>query len=165
MVSMVPVSLVNNLLKFSLSELTRCFRRRLSTHLFSLYLKGFTSYQINNLDNRFHGFRFTFLFFLEDVSSQFLIFFFFNRISDPDQILTQDVEKLCQSITELYSNISKPLVDVVVYSYKLTHMIGAQGFDFLLFQIHPSLLILFLFSRTNIDAVIFGTFLLSVNDA
>lgn len=30
-----------------------------------------------------------------------------NRISNPDQLLTQDVDKFCNSVTDLYSNISK----------------------------------------------------------
>jgi ATP-binding cassette subfamily D (ALD) protein 3 len=30
-----------------------------------------------------------------------------TRITNADQLLTQDVEKFCNSLTELYSNISK----------------------------------------------------------
>lgn len=30
-----------------------------------------------------------------------------NRITNVDQLLTQDIEKFCNSLTELYSNISK----------------------------------------------------------
>ena len=30
-----------------------------------------------------------------------------NRIANADQLLTQDVDKLCSSVGELYSNLSK----------------------------------------------------------
>jgi len=33
-----------------------------------------------------------------------------NRIQNPDQVLTQDVDKLCDSLVELYSNLSKVLM-------------------------------------------------------
>lgn len=44
------------------------------------YNRGFTYYQIGNLD---------------------------NRIANPDQLITQDVEKFCNSVVDLYSNVSK----------------------------------------------------------
>ena len=42
--------------------------------------RGFTYYKMGNLD---------------------------NRIANADQLLTQDVEKFCNSMVELYSNLSK----------------------------------------------------------
>ena len=30
-----------------------------------------------------------------------------NRIQNPDQVLTQDIDKLCESLVDLYSNLSK----------------------------------------------------------
>lgn len=58
-----------------------------------------------------------------------------NRISNADQLLTQDVEKFCDSVVELYSNISKPILDILIYVQKLTQAIGGQvgvSFPFLL---------------------------------
>ncbi len=49
-----------------------------------------------------------------------------NRISNPDQLLTTDVERFCSSITELYSNISKPILDIVIYVQRLAVTIGGQ---------------------------------------
>eukprot|EP01137_Pigoraptor_chileana_P007976 Opistho-2@54249 len=98
--SMVPIAVITNLLKYGLNELGLRFRTRLTRHLYEQYLKGFTYYKINNLD---------------------------NRISNPDQLLTQDVEKFCNSIAELFSNISKPILDIVIYARKLTGAIGGQG--------------------------------------
>jgi ATP-binding cassette subfamily D (ALD) protein 3 len=94
------MALVNSLLKYGLEELKLRFRSRLSRHFYSRYMRGFTFYKMANLD---------------------------NRISNADQLLTQDVEKFCDTLAELYSNISKPILDIVLYVYRLTGSIGAQG--------------------------------------
>ncbi|KAK7022846.1 ATP-binding cassette sub- D member 3 [Halocaridina rubra] len=100
MLAMPAISLVNNVLKFGLNELKLRFRTRLSNHLYDNYLRGFTYYKMSNLD---------------------------NRISNADQLLTQDVEKFCDSVVELYSNISKPILDILIYVQKLTQAIGGQA--------------------------------------
>ncbi|XP_076850754.1 ATP-binding cassette sub-family D member 3a isoform X3 [Brachyhypopomus gauderio] len=97
---MPVIALVNNLLKLGLYELKLCFRERLTKHLYDEYLKGYTYYKMGNLD---------------------------NRIANADQLLTQDVEKFCNSVVDLYSNLSKPLLDIGLYIFKLTTAIGAQG--------------------------------------
>ncbi|XP_010793923.1 ATP-binding cassette sub-family D member 3 [Notothenia coriiceps] len=97
---MPAIALVNNFLKLGLFELKLRFRERLTKNLYDQYLQGFTYYKMGNLD---------------------------NRIANPDQLLTQDVEKFCNSVVDLYSNLSKPLLDICLYIYKLTTAIGAQG--------------------------------------
>ncbi|KAJ8397566.1 hypothetical protein AAFF_G00438420 [Aldrovandia affinis] len=94
------IALVNNFLKLGLNELKLRFRVRLTKHLYDEYLKGYTFYKMGNLD---------------------------NRIANADQLLTQDVEKFCNSVVDLYSNLSKPLLDIGLYIFKLTTAIGAQG--------------------------------------
>ncbi|XP_052776507.1 ATP-binding cassette sub-family D member 3-like isoform X1 [Mya arenaria] len=106
--AMPVISVVNNLLKYGLNELKLRFRTRLSRHLYDKYLQGFTYYKMSNLD---------------------------NRISNADQLLTVDVDRFCESVAELYSNLSKPILDVVIYTVKLTEGIGAQG---------PSVMLLYL---------------------
>uniref|UniRef100_A0A8C4HMT3 ATP-binding cassette, sub-family D (ALD), member 3a n=1 Tax=Dicentrarchus labrax TaxID=13489 RepID=A0A8C4HMT3_DICLA len=97
---MPVIALVNNFLKLGLNELKLRFRERLTKNLYDQYLQGFTYYKMGNLD---------------------------NRIANPDQLLTQDVEKFCNSVVDLYSNLSKPLLDIGLYIFKLTSAIGAQG--------------------------------------
>lgn len=109
MAAMPLISMVNNVLKLGLDELKLRFRTRLTRHLYDEYLKDFTYYKMNNLD---------------------------NRISNPDQLLTTDVERFCTSITELYSNISKPMLDIVIYVQRLAVTIGGQG---------PGIMMLYLF--------------------
>uniref|UniRef100_A0A803TSX8 ATP-binding cassette sub-family D member 3 n=1 Tax=Anolis carolinensis TaxID=28377 RepID=A0A803TSX8_ANOCA len=99
-VSIPLISLVNSFLKYGLNELKLCFRVRLTKYLYEQYLQTFTYYKMGNLD---------------------------NRIGNPDQLLTQDVEKFCNSVVDLYSNLSKPFLDIVLYIFKLTTAIGAQG--------------------------------------
>ena len=49
-----------------------------------------------------------------------------SRIANPDQLLTTDVDKFCESCTDLYSNVAKPLLDIVIYVYRLTTNLGGQ---------------------------------------
>lgn len=69
---------------------------------FSFY-RGFTYYKMSNLD---------------------------NRISNADQLLTNDIDKFCESVTDFYSNASKPVLDIFIYSYRLTANIGGQVSEF-----------------------------------
>jgi len=96
---MLPISIVNSVLKYSLQEVALRCRTRLTNYLYQKYLKGFT-YYISNLD---------------------------NRIANADQLLTQDVERFCQSVSDLYSNVSKPILDIIIYAFKLTGAIGGGG--------------------------------------
>lgn len=49
-----------------------------------------------------------------------------NRIANADQLLTTDVDKFCDMFTDLYSNISKPVLDIFIYVYRLTATLGFQ---------------------------------------
>lgn len=61
--------------------------------------RGFTFYKMSNLD---------------------------NRISNADQLLTNDIDKFCESVTDFYSNASKPMLDIIIYMYKTTTNLGAK---------------------------------------
>uniref|UniRef100_A0A0K8TQR6 Putative peroxisomal long-chain acyl-coa transporter abc superfamily protein n=1 Tax=Tabanus bromius TaxID=304241 RepID=A0A0K8TQR6_TABBR len=102
------ISVVTNILKWSLGELKLRFRTNLTHHLYNQYLKGFTYYKMSNLD---------------------------NRIANADQLLTTDIDKFCESVTDLYSNISKPILDIFIYVYRLTVNLGGKT---------PSILMMYL---------------------
>lgn len=91
-------------LKYGLNEMSLLFRVRLTEHIYKKYMQGITFYRLSNLD---------------------------GRIDNVDQLLTNDVQKFCESVVELYSNLSKPILDVLIYSAKLTssHGAGAPGCD------------------------------------
>ncbi|KAG2760627.1 hypothetical protein JG687_00014919 [Phytophthora cactorum] len=97
---MLPMSCVNSLLKYGHTELSLRFRTRLTRHLYEQYVKGFVYYKVSNLD---------------------------NRISNADQLLTVDVERFSNSVADLYSNMSKPILDIAIYAVKLSSTIGVEG--------------------------------------
>ena len=93
------ISIVNNVLKYGIFEMKLRLRTNITRNLMDQYLKGFTYYKMSNLD---------------------------SRIANPDQLLTTDVDKFCESCTDLYSNVAKPLLDIVIYVYRLTTNLGGQ---------------------------------------
>lgn len=62
-------------------------------------LRGYTFYQMNNLD---------------------------SRIQNADHLLTNDVNQFSQGLVDLYSNLSKPVLDIVLYVQRLTATLGYQ---------------------------------------
>lgn len=50
-----------------------------------------------------------------------------NKITNPDQRITQDVEMWSHQVTRLFSDALAPLLDVFIYSHKMTQLIGAGG--------------------------------------
>ena len=46
---MLPISVINQLLKYSLQEMALRFRVRLSEHLYGKYMQGFTYYRLSTL--------------------------------------------------------------------------------------------------------------------
>lgn len=47
-----------------------------------------------------------------------------SRIANPDQRLTQDAEKWATSLSGLYVNLSKPVLDMFLFSRKLSELVG-----------------------------------------
>nr|XP_031846385.1 ATP-binding cassette sub-family D member 3 [Nomia melanderi] len=93
------VSVVNNVLKYALYEMKLRLRTNITRNLMDQYLKGFTYYKMSNLD---------------------------SRIANPDQLLTTDVDKFCDSCIDLYSNVAKPMLDIFIYVFRLTTNLGGQ---------------------------------------
>lgn len=62
------------------------YRTRLTQHIHDKYLSQLTFYGISALD---------------------------DRIKNPDQLIAVDVAKFSNSLAELYSNLAKPLLDMV----------------------------------------------------
>jgi ATP-binding cassette subfamily D (ALD) protein 3 len=96
----LPASTINSGLDYLIQRLAVQFRVRLCDHLNAQYLKGMSYYQMTNLD---------------------------SRITNPDQRLTQDIERWAKILSTLYSNISKPILDIILFSLKLSELVGWEG--------------------------------------
>lgn len=97
LIAMPCISVVNNVLKYSIGELKIRLRTNMTRRLYDDYLKNYTYYRMSNLD---------------------------NRIVNADQLLTTDVDKFCESVADLYCNLAKPTLDIGIYVYKLTSTLG-----------------------------------------
>lgn len=82
----VPATFTNSMLSWHQAELSLKYRTRLTHHIHDKYLSQLTFYGISALD---------------------------DRIKNPDQLIAVDVAKFSSSLAELYSNLAKPLLDMV----------------------------------------------------
>lgn len=96
----VPSSTVNSSLDYLNRRIALLYWTRLVDYFNKHYLNKMVFYQMCNLD---------------------------EWIRNPDQILTQDIDKWSQSLSNLYSNFSKPLLDIILFSKKLAELVGWQG--------------------------------------
>lgn len=96
----VPASFINSYLDYLNKTLAINFRKNITHYFHNKYLDGMTYYQLTNID---------------------------ARIPNPDQRLTQDIDKWAHSLSNLYSNVSKPILDIVLFSKKLSVLLGWKG--------------------------------------
>ncbi|KAI9680223.1 MAG: hypothetical protein M1829_001460 [Trizodia sp. TS-e1964] len=88
----------------SMCKLALQYRTRLTDHIHDKYLSNMTFYTLSTLD---------------------------DRIANADQLITVDVTKFSNSLAELYSNLAKPVLDMVIYNYSLTRSVGGEGLFFM----------------------------------
>lgn len=96
----IPSSAVNSGMEYFSKLLAISFRERLTEYFHDSYLHKMFYYKICNLD---------------------------SRISNPDQRLTQDAEKWAASLSGLYLNVAKPVLDIMLFSQKLAELVGWTG--------------------------------------
>ncbi len=95
-----PSSTVNSGLDYYNKKIGLYFRQNLVSYFQKQYLEKMCFYQIINLD---------------------------SRINNPDQIITADIELWSNSVANLYSNISKPILDLILFMRKLSSTMGIKG--------------------------------------
>ncbi|KAK0519828.1 ATP-binding cassette long-chain fatty acid transporter pxa1 [Tilletia horrida] len=102
----VPSTYTNSMIRYLQSKLAIGFRTRLTRYVHDLYLSQNRNwYKIINLD---------------------------GRLDSADQFITTDVARFCETLAALYSNISKPTLDILIFNYQLARNLGFKGVSGLL---------------------------------
>ncbi|KAI8829901.1 ABC transporter transmembrane region 2-domain-containing protein [Chytriomyces cf. hyalinus JEL632] len=96
----IPATYTNSMIKYLQSKLAISLRTKMTQHIHKIYLEKKTYYKAINLDNRIDG---------------------------VDQLITTDVNKFCDSLASLYSNLGKPILDLIIFNYQLSRSIGPKG--------------------------------------
>lgn len=100
----IPATFTNSMLSYHQCKLSLQYRTRLTNYIQSKYLSHMTFYTLSALD---------------------------DRIKNADQLITVDVAKFSNSLAELYSNIAKPVLDMIIYNYSLSRSVGGEGLFFM----------------------------------
>ncbi|RMD42307.1 hypothetical protein DV735_g2837, partial [Chaetothyriales sp. CBS 134920] len=96
----IPATFTNSMLQYHQTKLALCYRTRLTNYVHKKYLDNMTFYTLSALD---------------------------DRIKNADQLITVDVARFSNSLAELYSNLAKPILDMVIYNYSLSKSVGGEG--------------------------------------
>ncbi|KAK4555710.1 ATP-binding cassette long-chain fatty acid transporter pxa2 [Recurvomyces mirabilis] len=100
MIVAVPATFTNSMLSYHQTTLCLAYRTRLTQYIHNKYLHNMTFYTLSALD---------------------------DRIKNADQLITVDVSKFSNSLAELYSNLAKPILDLVIYNWSLSRSVGGEG--------------------------------------
>lgn len=87
-------------LSYHQCKLSLQYRTRLTKYIHEKYLSNMTFYSLSALD---------------------------DRIQNADQLITVDVSKFANSLAELYGNLVKPTLDMLIYNYSLSKSVGGEG--------------------------------------
>ncbi|KIK99783.1 hypothetical protein PAXRUDRAFT_822399 [Paxillus rubicundulus Ve08.2h10] len=103
----IPATWTNSWLSYVQNKLAIAYRTRLTREVLKQYLgeesegpDGKVYYKLSNLD---------------------------DRIQNPDQMITHDIQHFSANLAAIYANLAKPVLDVILYNYQLAQNVGAEG--------------------------------------
>ncbi|TFY64759.1 hypothetical protein EVG20_g5840 [Dentipellis fragilis] len=101
----IPATWCNSWLSYVQNKLALAYRTRLTREVLSEYLgdvnegpDGKVYYKLSNLD---------------------------DRIKNPDQMITHDIQRFSTHLAAIYANLAKPVLDVILYNYQLAQNLSA----------------------------------------
>jgi len=97
----IPISGLNALLKFFTSALSTQIRERITKKVHELYMKDMNYYRSNKVGEQ--------------------------KLNHADQLIAEDIAKFSSQLSSVYSNLLKPLVDFVIFSYQMKKSLGNKG--------------------------------------
>ncbi|CAG8957726.1 hypothetical protein HYFRA_00000062 [Hymenoscyphus fraxineus] len=100
----IPATFTNSMLSYHQCKLSLQYRTKLTNYIHDKYLSTMTFYSLSALD---------------------------DRIKNADQLITVDVSKFANSLAELYGNLAKPTLDMLIYNYSLSKSVGGEGLFFM----------------------------------
>ncbi|KAI0768602.1 adrenoleukodystrophy protein [Trametes elegans] len=103
----IPATWTNSWLSYVQNKLALAYRTRLTQEVMKQYLGDDADphdlkvfYKLANLD---------------------------DRIKNPDQMITHDIQRFSTHLAAIYANVAKPVLDVILYNYQLSQNVGAEG--------------------------------------
>ena len=119
----IPATWTNSWLSYVQNKLAIAYRTRLTEEVLKQYLghqqegpEGKTYYKLC-------GYKSPQFIILADTIQANLD----DRVKNPDQMITHDIQKFSNNLAAIYANLAKPVLDVILYNYQLSQNVGAEG--------------------------------------
>eukprot|EP01128_Nolandella_sp_AFSM9_P003098 TRINITY_DN1357_c0_g2_i3.p1 TRINITY_DN1357_c0_g2~~TRINITY_DN1357_c0_g2_i3.p1 ORF type:complete len:415 (+),score=93.33 TRINITY_DN1357_c0_g2_i3:84-1328(+) len=97
----VPTAMLNASLRFFTGELELNIREKITKRVHTLYMQRMNYYWANKVGKQ--------------------------KLENADQLIAEDVQKFSQTLAEVYSQVLKPIVDLIIFSFQLHSSLGYRG--------------------------------------